>query len=63
LGLGIKISVIGSDSSINHPTRSKFELGAYTGLNVLEVATRRTSFRGWIDMCNDLGRVRKWPLQ
>jgi len=46
LGLKIDISVIGSDSSINHPTHSKFELGEGTGLNVLEVAMRRTSVRG-----------------
>ena len=59
LGLGIEISVIGSDSTINHPTRSKFELGEDTGLNVLKVATCRTSVRGWIDECHDLGRVRK----
>jgi len=59
LGLGIQISVIRSDPSVNHPVRLKFELGENTGLNVPEVATRRTSVRGWIDMCHDLGRVRK----
>jgi len=59
LDLGIEISVIGSDSSINHPTRSKFELVEDTELNVLEAAMRRTSDRGWIDMCHDLGWVRK----
>jgi len=31
-------------------------------LNVLEVVTRHTSVRGWMDMCHDLGRVRKWLL-
>ena len=46
-----------------YPTCSKFELGKDTGLIVLEVASRRTSVRSWIDMCHDLGRVRKWPLQ
>jgi len=44
--LGVEISVIRSDSSINHPTRSKFELGEDTRLNVLEIATRRTFVRG-----------------
>ena len=29
----------------------------------LSVATRHTSVRGWIDMCYDLVRVRKRPLQ
>jgi len=37
------VFVIGSDSSINHPISLKFELGEDTGLNVMEVATRRTS--------------------
>ena len=46
LSLGIEIVVIGSDSSINHPNRSKFELDEDTGLNVLKVTTRRTSVRG-----------------
>ena len=59
LGLEIGIFVIGSDSSINHPTRSKFELGEDIGLNVLEVATRHTSVKGWIDMCHDFEWVRK----
>ena len=59
LGLRIEISVIGYDSSVNHPTRSKFELSKGTGLNFLKVAMRRTSVRGWIDICHDLGRVRK----
>ena len=45
LGLRIEISVIGSDSSISHPTRLKFEQGEDNGLNALEVATRRTSIR------------------
>ena len=55
LGLGIEIFVIGSDSSVNYPIRSEFELGEDIGLSVLEVATRRTSVRDWIDMCHDLG--------
>jgi len=59
LCLRMEISVIGSDSSVNYPTRSKFGLGEGSGLNILEVATRRTSVRGWIDMCHDLERVRK----
>ena len=59
LGLGIEIFIIGSDSFINHPIRLKFKLGEDTRLNVLKVATRRTSVKGWIDMCHDLGRVRK----
>ena len=59
LDLGIKISVIEYDSSINQRIRSKFELGEDTGLNVLKVATRRTSVRGWIYMYHDLDRVRK----
>jgi len=59
LGLRIETSVVKSDSSVNHPSRSKFELGEGTGLNVLEVATCGTSVKGWIDMCHDLGRVRK----
>jgi len=50
LGLRLEISVIGYDSSFNHPTRSKFEQGEGTGLNILEVATRLTSVRGWIDV-------------
>ena len=44
-GLRIKISAIGSDSSVNYSTRSKFELGKDTGLNALKVVTRRTSAR------------------
>ena len=32
LGLGIEISVVKSDSSINNSTRSKFKLGEDTGL-------------------------------
>ena len=59
LSLGIEISIIESDSSVNHPTRSKFELGESIGLNILKVATRHTSVGGWIDMCDDLRRVRK----
>ena len=59
LDLRIEISIIGSDSSVKHLTHSKFELGEGTRLNVLEVATRHTSIRGWIDMCHDLGRIRK----
>ena len=39
LSLRLEIFVIGSDSSVNHLTRSKFELGDGFGLNVLEVAT------------------------
>jgi len=35
LGLEIEISVIGSNSSTNYPTRSKFELVKGTGLVVL----------------------------
>ena len=60
LGLGwrVEISVIGSDY-VNHPTRSKFELGDGFGLNVLKVATCHTSVKDWIDMCYDLGRVKK----
>jgi len=46
VGLGIEVSVVGSNSSINHPTRSKFELDENTRLNVLKIATRRTSVRG-----------------
>ena len=48
LALGIEIFVIGFDPSINHLARSKFELGEDTDLNVLKVATRRTSVRGWV---------------
>ena len=66
LGLKIEISVNGSDSSVNHPTRSKFKLGKGTGLNFLKVAMRRTSVRGWIDMCHDLDGLEndyhKYPL-
>jgi len=58
LGLRVDISVIGSDSSVNHPTRSKFKLGDDFGLNVLEVATHQTSVRDWIDMYHDLERIR-----
>ena len=29
----------------------------------MKVTTRRTSVRGWIDTCHDLGRVKKWLLQ
>jgi len=56
--LRIKISIIRSDSSINYPIHSQFKLndGSET---VLEVTRCRTSARGWIDMCHDLGRVRK----
>jgi len=46
LGLGIEIYEIGSDPSVNHPVRSKFELGKDTRLNVLEVAPHHTSIRG-----------------
>jgi len=46
LGLGIKISIIESDPSVNHPVRSKFKLDEDTGLNALEVAMCRTSVRG-----------------
>jgi len=46
LGLRIEIFVIGSDSSINHPTHSKFKLSEDTGLNALEVAMRCKSVRG-----------------
>ena len=46
LGLKIEISVIGSDSFTNYPTRSKFELDEGIGLNILEVATRRTPIWG-----------------
>ena len=53
------IFVIRSDSSVNYPTHSKFELGDGSGLYVLEVATRHTSIKYWIDMCHDLGWVRK----
>jgi len=59
LSLRIEISVIGSDSSVNHPARSKFELGEDARLNTLEVAAPHTSVRDWIDMCHDLGRIRK----
>ena len=59
LGLEIEMSVIGSDFSINHLTHPKFELSEDTGLNVLKVATRCTSIKGWIDMRHDLERVRK----
>ena len=63
LGLGLKVemSVIGFDSSVNNPTHSKFELSDGSELNILKVATRLTSVRGWIDidMYNDLERVRK----
>jgi len=41
----------------------EFKLNEDSGLVVLEVATRHASFWGWIDMCHDLGRVKKWPLQ
>ena len=58
-GLRIQIPVIGSDSSVNHPTHSQFKLDDGSELTVPEVITRRTSARSWIDMCHDLGRVRK----
>jgi len=59
LGLRVEISIIGSDSSINHPTYLKIELGDGSGLNVLKVAMCHTSVRGWINMCHDFERVRK----
>jgi len=59
LSLGIEISVIGLDSSINYLTRSKFKLDKSTRLDVLKVATRHASVRGWIDMFHNLGRIRK----
>ena len=59
LDLRIEISVIESDSSVNHPTRLKFELGEGIWLNILKVATRHTSVGGWIDMCDDFRRVKK----
>jgi len=59
LGSRVEIFVIGSDFSVNHPTRSKFELGDGSQLNILEVTTRHTSVKGWINMCHDLGQVRK----
>ena len=40
LGLEIKISVIRSDSSVNHQTCLNFELGEDIGLNGLEVTMR-----------------------
>ena len=40
-GLEIEIFITGFDSSINCPTRLKFELDEGTGLNVLEVAMCR----------------------
>ena len=43
LDLRVEIFVIKSDSSVNHPTCLKFELGDGSGLNVLKVATRNTS--------------------
>jgi len=57
----IELSVIGSDSSVNHPTRSKFRMGEDAGLNALKVSMRRTSIRSWLDICLNYERVRKWP--
>ena len=57
-----EFAVIGFDSSVNHPIPSEFELGEDTGLSILEVATRRTSVRGWLNICHNYGRVKKWPL-
>jgi len=45
IGFKDRDSINGSDSSVNYPTHSKFELGEDTGLNVLEVAMHRTSIR------------------
>jgi len=59
----MEISIIGPDSFVNHLTRLKFELCDGAGLNVLEVAICHTSIIGWIDMCHNLGRVKKWPLR
>jgi len=49
--------------SSNYPTILKFKLSENSGLDVLEVATHRTSLEGSIDTCHDLRWVRKWPLQ
>jgi len=63
LDLIIEISVIRSDSYVNHPTRSQFKLDDGSELTVSEATTHHTLARGWIDTCHDLRRVRKWPLQ
>ena len=61
LGLDSRIEffVIRSDSSINHPTCSKFAIGEDVGLNALELAICRTSVRGLLDMCHNHRRVKK----
>jgi len=59
LGLRIEISIIGSDSYINHLTCSQFKLDDGSELTVSEVITCCASARGWIDTCHDLGRVSK----
>ena len=62
LGLRIEISVIGYDSYVNHRACSQSKLDDGSELTIPEVTTLRTSTRGWIDMCHNLRRVRKWPL-
>ena len=63
MGLRIEISIIGSDSYVNQPTRLQSKQDDGSRLTITEVITYRTSTRGWIEMRHDLGRVRKRPLQ
>ena len=47
---------------VSRLTRSQSKLDDGSVLTVPKVTTRRTSVRGWIGICHDLRRVRRWPL-